>query len=149
MCSRTIKFLPEQTVTPLFENWYCGNNQIKFLPGEMSPAQDFILRTIKSLPELILTLWRIEMTRVFEGKIHVDYNQAYVLVGEIVTPDLYDAFRGQTNGICGAAVRGALWLITGLHTGRVGCVLAVVEIEKGKTARSLSPPSSSPNTCIL
>ena len=26
-CSRTIKFLPEQTVTPLFENWHCGNNQ--------------------------------------------------------------------------------------------------------------------------
>lgn|SRR5262245_11091826 len=90
-------------------------------------ASGLALWKIKFLPELILTLWMIEMTRVFEGKIRVDYNQAYVLVGEIDPPDLYDAFRGQTNGLCGAAVRGALWLITGLHTGRVGFTIDVLD----------------------
>jgi hypothetical protein len=93
----------------------------------MSPAQDFTLQTIKSLPELILTLWRIEMTRVFEGKIHVHYSQAYVLVGEIGDLDFYDAFRGQANGLCGAAVRGALLLVTGLHTGQVGFTVDVLD----------------------
>jgi hypothetical protein len=93
----------------------------------MSPAQDFTLRTIKSLPELILALWRIEMTRVFEGKIHVSYSQAYVLMGETEIPDFFDAFRGQTNGLCGAAVRGALWLVTGLHTGQVGFTVDVLD----------------------
>jgi hypothetical protein len=93
----------------------------------MSPAQDFTLRTIKSLPELILALWRIEMTRVFEDKIHVHYSQAYVLVGEIGNLDFYDAFRGQANGLCGAAVRGALLLVTGLHTGQVGFTVDVLD----------------------
>ena len=67
------------------------------------------------------------MTRVFEGKINVHYGQAYVLVGEIGNPDFYDAFRGQTNGLCGAAVRGALWLVTGLHTGHVGFTVDVLD----------------------
>jgi hypothetical protein len=111
----------------LFETRGYGDNGIKFSPEAMFLASGLALWKIKFLPELILTLWRIEMTRVFEGKIHVDYSQAYVLVGEIGTPDLYDAFRGQTNGLCGAAVRGALWLITGMHTGRVGFTVDVLD----------------------
>jgi hypothetical protein len=90
-------------------------------------ASGSALWKIKSLPELILTLWRIEMTRVFEGKINVHYSQAYVLVGEIENLDFYDAFRGQTNGLCGAAVRGALLLVTGLHTGHVGFTVDVLD----------------------
>jgi hypothetical protein len=60
------------------------------------------------------------MTRVFEGPLRVDYSQAYVLEQSENNPDMEDAFRRQTNGLCGAAVPGKLWLITGLHTGNVG-----------------------------
>jgi hypothetical protein len=67
------------------------------------------------------------MARVFEGKIHVHYSQAYVLTGEMINPDMFDAFRGQANGFCGAAVRGALWLVTGLHTGHVGFTVDVLD----------------------
>jgi hypothetical protein len=72
-------------------------------------------------------LWRIEMARVFSGSLHVHYSQAYVLTGEMINPGLPDAFRGQTNGLCGAAVRGALWLVTGLHTGSVGFTVDVLD----------------------
>src|SRR5262245_38211876 len=40
---------------------------------------------------------------------------------------MFHAFRGQTNGLCGVAVRGALWLITGLHSGRVGFTVDVLD----------------------
>src|SRR5262249_12792354 len=90
-------------------------------------ASGLALWKIKFLPELILTLWRIEMTRVFEDKIHVHYGQAYILMSEMPNPGLNDAFRGQTNGLCGAAVRGALWLVTGLHTGQVGFTVDVLD----------------------
>jgi hypothetical protein len=30
------------------------------------------------------------MTRVFEGKIHVHYSQAYVFMGETEQPDFFD-----------------------------------------------------------
>jgi hypothetical protein len=67
------------------------------------------------------------MARVFSGSLQVDYGQAYVLTGEMLNPDLFDTFRGQTNGLCGAAVRGALWLVTGLHTGHVGFTVDVLD----------------------
>jgi hypothetical protein len=67
------------------------------------------------------------MSRVFEGLLHVHYGQAYVLTGEMLPPELRDAFRGQTNGLCGATVRGALFLITGLHTGHVGFAVDVLD----------------------
>lgn len=47
------------------------------------------------------------------------YGQAYVIAGSEDT-DLAASFRGQVNGLCGAAAAGLLFLITGLHTGRVG-----------------------------
>ncbi|GAB3156758.1 hypothetical protein GCM10027290_55270 [Micromonospora sonneratiae] len=61
------------------------------------------------------------MRTLFSGERHVHYSQIYVKSG--ATPGeggLRAAFAGQTNGICGAAVPGSLFLITGLHTGRVG-----------------------------
>ncbi|MFF7331917.1 hypothetical protein [Streptomyces sp. NPDC008150] len=33
---------------------------------------------------------------------------------------MWDAFRGQVNGLCGGAEAGFLFLLTGLHTGQVG-----------------------------
>lgn len=49
----------------------------------------------------------------------VHYGQIYVQSGEHY-PDLAECFGGQRNGLCGAAVPGILFLITGLHTGEVG-----------------------------
>ncbi|OMI84878.1 hypothetical protein BSZ07_37250 [Streptomyces sp. M1013] len=58
------------------------------------------------------------------GEVRVEYSQIYVESGpDAVGPGLPEAFAGQNSGLCGAAVPGALWLHTGLHTGSVGfCV---------------------------
>ena len=61
------------------------------------------------------------------GRLSVHYGQAYVLCGDCEVPDLEDAFRGQTNGLCGAAAPGALFLLVGLHTGTVGFVVQVLD----------------------
>ena len=62
-------------------------------------------------------------TRVFSGPLWVHYGQAYVVVGSWDT-DLAASFRGQVNGLHGAAAPGLLFLITG-HTGRVGFTVDV------------------------
>jgi hypothetical protein len=57
---------------------------------------------------------------VFDGRLHVHYGQAYVFSGEVDDSGDVDAcFRGQTNGLLGAAKQGQLFLITGLHIGEV------------------------------
>ena len=59
------------------------------------------------------------MVRTFvDGEVHVHYGQIYVESDEDF-PDLGESFAGQSNGLCGAAIPGALFLITGLHTGNV------------------------------
>jgi hypothetical protein len=67
------------------------------------------------------------MTRVFSGPLHVHYGQAYVMDRGSDLSDMTEFFRGQENGLCGAAVPGALFLITGLHTGQVGFTVDVVD----------------------
>ena len=59
---------------------------------------------------------------VFDGRLFVHYCQAYVMSGEAPHPgeDLEACFRGQANGLVGGALRGVLFLTTGLHTGDVG-----------------------------
>jgi len=47
--------------------------------------------------------------RVFNGPLSVHYGQAYVIAGSHGT-DLADSFRGQVNGLCGAAAPGLLFL---------------------------------------
>jgi hypothetical protein len=60
------------------------------------------------------------MTVVFDGAFPVHYGQAYVLsVDGDIGPDFNECFRGQRNGLLGAASPGRLWLTTGLHTGQV------------------------------
>ncbi|WP_329389936.1 hypothetical protein OG625_37665 [Streptomyces sp. NBC_01351] len=57
---------------------------------------------------------------------HVHYGQIYVASDpDNPFPGLSEAFAGQSGGLCGAAVPGALWLITGLHTGNVRFVVEV------------------------
>jgi len=61
------------------------------------------------------------MNVLFDDSVHVHYGQVYVTSGD--TWDLplpRNAFRGQLNGLCGAADAGRLFLVTGLHTGDVG-----------------------------
>jgi len=59
------------------------------------------------------------MRTVMSGPAWVAYAQIYVESSENYA-DLGECFAGQRNGLCGAAVAGKLFLITGLHTGKVG-----------------------------
>ncbi|SFO11710.1 hypothetical protein [Actinomadura madurae] len=63
------------------------------------------------------------MQVLFSGEVHVHYSQLYVTSSPDLISDLQGCFLGQENGLCGAASPGALYLITGLHTGDVGVVV--------------------------
>ncbi|MGW7282637.1 hypothetical protein ACWGIV_31030 [Streptomyces sp. NPDC054844] len=68
----------------------------------------------------------MRVRRPVEGEVHVDYGQIYVVSDpDSFGPDLQESFAGQSAGLCGAAVTGALWLSTGLHTGSVGFTVEV------------------------
>lgn len=49
----------------------------------------------------------------------VHYGQIYLHSNDDFGADLGEHFGGQRNGLCGGAIPGALFLITGLHTGDV------------------------------
>ncbi|WP_433718596.1 hypothetical protein ACQP2Y_30415 [Actinoplanes sp. CA-051413] len=58
---------------------------------------------------------------LLDTTIHVHYG--FLILGAIEEErpgDRTDGYRGQVNGLCGAAVPGVLTMHTGLHTGRVG-----------------------------
>lgn len=67
------------------------------------------------------------MARIFDGRLHVHYGQAYIEPSESNGVGLEDSFCGQTNGLCGAASPGTLFLLTGLHTGYVSFTLDVLD----------------------
>lgn len=71
------------------------------------------------------------MRTVVHGDVHVHYGQIYVHSegGDAFDGDLSACFAGQRNGLCGAAVAGTLFLLTGLHTGDVGFTAEVHETE--------------------
>ncbi|MEU4192829.1 hypothetical protein AB0E69_13080 [Kribbella sp. NPDC026611] len=60
------------------------------------------------------------MRTLMTGPAWVAYGQIYVESTLDDSSSLEDCFAGQQNGLCGAAVPGKLFLITGLHTGHVG-----------------------------
>ncbi|RDI66938.1 hypothetical protein DFR76_1039 [Nocardia pseudobrasiliensis] len=61
-----------------------------------------------------------------DGEVGVSYGQIYVQsVPGSPGPRMHEAFAGQSSGLCGAAVPGALFLRTGLHTGAVGFTVEV------------------------
>ncbi|MGW3287085.1 hypothetical protein ACWDR3_20865 [Streptomyces sp. NPDC001002] len=65
-----------------------------------------------------------------DGEVHVHYGQLYVESDpDSFGPGLAEAFAGQSVGLCGAAIPGALWLSTGLHTGQVGFTVEVHDEE--------------------
>ena len=57
------------------------------------------------------------MRTLMTGPAWVAYGQIYVESAE-GWGELGECFGGQQNGLCGAAIGGRLFLITGLHTGR-------------------------------
>lgn len=59
------------------------------------------------------------MRILFEGVFPVHYGQFYLLPRDVPALEPAAAFRGQANGLCGAARGDALFLVTGLHTGQV------------------------------
>jgi hypothetical protein len=67
------------------------------------------------------------MPRVFDGDLQVHYGQAYVFPAENSGVGLEESFQGQSNGLCGAACPGMLFLITGLHIGHVGFTVEVLD----------------------
>lgn len=64
---------------------------------------------------------------LLSSDVWVHYGQIYVRSGQadlrVRDPELDECFGGQQNGLCGGAVPGCLFLITGLHTGTVGFVV--------------------------
>ncbi|MEV0795279.1 hypothetical protein [Kribbella sp. NPDC050459] len=66
------------------------------------------------------------MRTMMSGAAWVSYAQIYVESAPD-SSDLGECFAGQRNGLCGAAVPGKLFLITGLHTGEVGFTVEVHE----------------------
>ncbi|MGW0702390.1 hypothetical protein ACWD0A_24360 [Streptomyces sp. NPDC002867] len=57
------------------------------------------------------------MRTLFSDEVHVAYGQIYVCSDDIHS--LEDSFAGQRAGLCGGAVPGHLFLLTGTHTGSV------------------------------
>ena len=55
---------------------------------------------------------------LFNSNLDISYGQFYMVSGDSEY-DLDAAFKGQTNGLCGAADAPNLVFITGLHTGHV------------------------------
>jgi hypothetical protein len=71
---------------------------------------------------------RRAVRRPVTDEVHVHYGQIYVESDpDGAIPEPSEAFAGQRGGLCGAAVPGVIWLITGLHTGDVGFVVEVHE----------------------
>ncbi|WP_018683566.1 hypothetical protein [Actinokineospora enzanensis] len=68
------------------------------------------------------------MRVLMSGDVGVSYGQAYVESG-LRWQELGECFGGQRNGLCGAAMPGSLFLITGLHTGDVGFTIEAHETE--------------------
>jgi hypothetical protein len=66
---------------------------------------------------------------LFDGVVQVDHGQLYLTAedADVPVPDL--AFAGQRNGLCGAAVPGALYLMTGLQYGGVAFTVQRHDVE--------------------
>ena len=71
------------------------------------------------------------MAVLFAQNINVNYGQAYLELAGPFDGSMEDCFRGQQNGICGAAASDVLFLTTGLHTGQVGFTINLFEADQG------------------
>lgn len=71
------------------------------------------------------------MTELFSGNIQVQYGQAYLELGNQFDGGMKECFHGQSNGLCGAAAPGTVFLVTGLHTGAVGLAIHLFDGDPG------------------
>ena len=70
------------------------------------------------------------MRTLLSAEVHVHYGQLYVESGpENSDAEMGECFGGQSAGLCGAAVPGYLFLLTGLHTGNVPFTVELHEQE--------------------
>lgn len=69
------------------------------------------------------------MSTLFDGRLSVYYGQAFVVSGPDFDTDLDASFRGQSNGLCGAASPNLLFLITGLFLGDVNFSVEFLDAE--------------------
>lgn len=77
----------------------------------------------------------VAMRTLFSGELSVEYGQMYI--DNRTEADLYEgpeagldeSFAGQRAGLCGAAVPGHLFLVTGMHTGSVPLTVELHERE--------------------
>jgi hypothetical protein len=74
---------------------------------------------------------RYSVAVLFSQNINVHYGQAYLELAGQFDGAMQDCFLGQQNGICGAASPDILFLITGLHTGKVGFTINFFEEDHG------------------
>lgn len=68
------------------------------------------------------------MTVLLDTDVHVHYGFLWLTAAEAPLPE-GDPRAGQENGLCGAAVPGALGMVTGLHTGSVPVRVEVLDVE--------------------
>ena len=99
-------------------------------PGEIISARSLILRYLLAPESAIATgiigwtaapeLFQVtHMRRLFAGTVSVHYGAMYFLGADADSAAGDESFEGQVNGLCGADMRTALFLRTGLHTGGV------------------------------
>ncbi|MEV5009201.1 hypothetical protein AB0K74_26555 [Streptomyces sp. NPDC056159] len=69
------------------------------------------------------------MRTLFSGELRVAYGQFYVRSDNSQFLFPHDSFAGQRAGLCGGAVPGGLFLLTGMHTGSVPITVKLHETE--------------------
>jgi hypothetical protein len=68
----------------------------------------------------------IQKKFIFSGLMDTSYSQMYIVSGDYAAGLMsYDAFTGQSNGLCGGVVRGGLYLRLGVHTGKLHMTVEV------------------------
>lgn len=69
------------------------------------------------------------MKVVFSGLVRLHYGQLYAVSSGCADVTIEEAFKGQSNGLCGAAVQGALLLMCGSHSATVDLAVTVHDAE--------------------
>src|SRR5215469_18472082 len=88
------------------------------------------------LPNELAWVTLLLMPIVFDQEIHVHYGQFYVQDQTPFETEMNESFGAQANGLCGAAVPGLLFLITGLHTGQTRVTIEVLDARPHRSAMS-------------
>jgi len=69
------------------------------------------------------------MSVIFDGLVHTAYMQLYLTTGQVEVPLPDGTFVGQVNGLSGAAIPGALFLVTATHSGAIPVRILLLDDE--------------------